>query len=291
MTQLNKYFNNFSEKPTGEQLLVEDLIVESININGHNVQYLPRESYDTQDGIFGESVNSKFNRAYTMPVYIANVEGYEGDGDFFSKFGLEIRDTSNFVVSRRAFQRYVPSTIAARPREGDLLYVPVLNKIFEIKFVEEELLFFSLGKRNPYMYELRCELFRYSQEDFNTGHDEIDDIEFDIAYTTTLNLGTGTGLYIINETVYQGPNLSVATATATVKEFDATNKELFVYNVVGAFNANSSIIGATSNASYNILTTELIEDSSIYDQFDNNEIQSEADDIIILDERNPFGAP
>ena len=105
------YFNNYSAATLNQQRLLEDLIVESVKIHGHDVFYLPRESWDADDTIFGENVNSKFERAYNIEMYLANVEGYEGDGDFFSKFGLEIRDTSNFIVTRRSFDRYVPPSV------------------------------------------------------------------------------------------------------------------------------------------------------------------------------------
>ena len=104
---VNRYFNNFpsQNRLNNEHRLMEDVIVESIQIMGHDVYYIPRDSYDDGDQIFGEYSKSRFTKAYSMESYIANVEGFEGDGDFFSKFGLEIRDTSNFVVSRRAFTK------------------------------------------------------------------------------------------------------------------------------------------------------------------------------------------
>ena len=138
------HFNNFSPAYTNEQRLMEDNIVESIKIMGHDCWYVPREGFNEVDSLFGENPQSKFERAFNVEMYLANVEGYEGDGDFFSKFGVEIRDTSNFIVSRKSFERYIPSNIAVRPREGDLIFVPTLQKLFEIKFIEEELMFFSL---------------------------------------------------------------------------------------------------------------------------------------------------
>ena len=258
---------------------------------GHDVRYLPREVYDSSDDILGESVNSKFTRAYSMEMYLANVEGYEGDGDFFSKFGLEIRDTSNFVVSRKAFEKYVPSSLAARPREGDLLYVPVLGKIFEIKFVEEELMFFSLGKRAPYMYELRCEVFRSSNEDFNTGDDQIDDIENVATYTVEIALSAGSGNYHQNETVYQGANLAYATATAKVAEWRIFENKLNLVNIKGNFIAGANIIGSVSNTSYMVAGTDDMADVVPYDDSDNRIIQTEANTFIDLSEINPFGMP
>ena len=285
------YFNNFSPSVINEHMLLEDLIVESIQIMGHDVRYMPREVYDATDDVLGESVNAKFTRAYGMEMYLANVEGYEGDGDFFSKFGLEIRDTSNFVVSRRSFERYVPSTIARRPREGDLIFVPLLNKIFEIKFVEEELMFFSLGKRQPYMYELRCEVFRFSNEDFETGDEQVDDLEHSAAYTVNFVLSNGSGNYFQDEIVYQGANLAYATATAEVKHWIPETNNLEVINVKGNFESAANLIGSQSNTRYTIASLDDLADLVDYDDSDNRIIQTEANTFIDLSEINPFGVP
>ncbi len=289
------YFNNYSGVATNEQRMFEDVIVESIKIMGHNVWYVPREAFNTEDFILGENPQSKFNRAYMIEMYLSNVEGYEGDGDFFSKFGFEIRDTSNFVVSRRSFEKYVPTNMAIRPREGDLIFVPVLQKLFEIKFVEEELLFFSLGKKTPYIYELRCELFRYSNENINTGVEEIDDIQDAVAYTIELNLttrATGANIdYHIGETAYQGSNTAYATATAQVKDWDRANGKLYLINIVGDFAATSNVVGASSNAVYYLASKDDIGDFTDYDLYDNRTIQTEANTFIDLSEINPFGVP
>jgi hypothetical protein len=270
---------------------LEDLIVESIQIMGHDCFYIPRDSYNGDDEIYGETINAKFTRAYAMEIYLANVEGYEGDGDFFSKFGLEIRDTSNFVVSTRTFEKYVPSNIADRPREGDLLYVPVMRKIFEIKFVEEELNFFSIGKRNPYMYELRCELFRFSDEDFDTGVEEIDDVEKEASYTIELTLGSGTGSYLSGELVYQGSNVSTSNTKAVVTEFNPSTKKITLHNIIGTFATATNLRGNTSNALYVVTSTDIIGDHVFYDDYDNKEIQTEGALFIDLSEINPFGMP
>lgn len=276
---------------TGEIRLLEDVIGESIKIMGHDVYYIPRDSYNGIDEIWGESINAKFTRAYTIEAYLANVEGYEGDGDFFSKFGLDIRDTTNLVISARSFYRYIPTKITQRPREGDLVYVPVMKKLFEIKFVEEELLFFSLGKRNPYIYELRCELFRYSGEDVDTGIEEVDDVERDNSYSIKLDLNGGSGLFIRDEIVYQGANSNVATAQATVKDFDPISKSIELYNIVGEFSVNTAIRGAASNTQYNVTTKDTLGDYTYYDLSDNKPIQDDAEQVIVVTETNPFGMP
>lgn len=288
---VSHYFNNYSGRMTGEQRLMEDNIVESIKIMGHDCWYVPREGFNEVDSLFGENPQSKFERAYHMEMYLANVEGYEGDGDFFSKFGVEIRDTSNFICSRRSFERYVPSSIAQRPREGDLVFVPGLQKLFEIKFVEEELLFFSLGNRNPYIYEMRCELFRYSQESINTGVDEIDHVEHTLGYAIQIDVTTGSGNFYQEERVYQGTDLTSATASADVRDWDPVLKQLQLINIIGEFATNTAIKGATSNANYNISITDTLGDYLDYDTYDNKIIQTEADVIMTFNENNPFGDP
>lgn len=285
------YFNNYSVGVINEQRLLEDLIVESIQIMGHDVYYIPRDSYNGDDEIYGEAVNTKFTRAYSMEVYLANVEGYEGDGDFFSKFGLEIRDTSNFIVSARTFGKYVPTNIANRPREGDLIYVPLMRKLFEIKFVEEELNFFSIGKRNPYIYELRCELFRFSDEDFSTGVDEVDDVENEASYTIELTLGNGDGTFYDNEIVFQGSNVATSNIKAIVTNYDVGTKKLTLHNVMGVFAPATTIRGFTSNAAYTVTSTDTLGDHVFYDDYDNKELQDEGVLFIDLSEINPFGMP
>jgi hypothetical protein len=288
---VSHYFNNYSGTETQEMRLLEDMVVESITIMGHDVYYLPRESYNADDMIFGENPQSKFEKAYVIEAYLANVEGFEGDGDFFSKFGLEIRDTSNFVISRRSFDKYVPSAIAIRPREGDLIFVPVLQKIFEIKFVEEELMFFSLGKRSPYIYELRCEVFRYSNENISTGVDEVDVLENDLSYTICLDVISGNNDYYIGESVYQGTNLTYSNASAIVKTWSASNSKIYLINTKGAFIGNTTLIGETSNTRYTVTTVDLIGDHGTYDLYDNKDLQDGANSIISTLETNIFGSP
>lgn len=287
----NHYFNNFSVGVINEQKLLEDLIVESIRIMGHDIYYIPRDSYNGDDEIYGETINAKFTRAYCVEMYIANVEGYEGDGDFFSKFGLEIRDTSNFIVSRRAFEKYIPYNVAERPREGDLIYVPLMRKLFELKFVEEELNFFSIGKRNPYMYELRCELFRFSDENFETGVDQIDDVTAQASYTIELSLGDGTGTFYRDEVVYQGNNVSTSNTRAIVTDYDASTKKLTLHQIVGTFATSTAIKGVSSNSNYIVVSTDTLGDHVFYDDYDNKELQDEGLLFIDLSEINPFGVP
>lgn len=165
------YFNNFGASQ--EQQLIENLVVESIKIYGHDVYYLPRTRIET-DNILGEDSMSEFTSQYFIEMYIKNVEGFGGQGDFLSKFNLEIRDQVTFTIARRTFSEEVGSyTSFVRPREGDLVFMPLNNKVFEIKFVEHEAIFYQLGSLQT--FDLTCELFEHGGEKFNTGISLIDD--------------------------------------------------------------------------------------------------------------------
>ena len=235
---------------------------------GHDVYYMPREQWSQVDQVFGENVNSLFDKAYKIDMYLVNVENWLGDGDFFSKFGVEIRDKTNLIVARRTFEKYIPNSIAIRPREGDLIYVPVMDKIFEISFVEEDLMFFSGGNRAPYIYELRCEAFRYANENLDTGIPEIDDIENKSTYTIEVEVD-GTGNYQLGEIVYQGTDYANATMTATVSSWDPANNEVYLIDIKGAVQSGNSIIGYTSNTHNDVSAIDTMGDHVYYDLFDN----------------------
>ncbi len=298
---VNRYFNNFPGKNrfNNEHRLMEDVIVESIEIMGHQVYYIPRESFDEGDMIFGEYAKSKFNKAYSIEAYLANVEGFEGDGDFFSKFGLEIRDTSNFVISRRSFSRGLPTTMRQRPQEGDLIYVPLMHRMFEIKFIEKKLMFYSLGNREPYIYEMRCELFRFSEDEIATGVQEIDQVAENNSYTLKLNLASsGVGSFKDGEIVYKSSTgqWSDKTAHATIKEWYKANGTMLVYDVTGDFAQQGAgpnvLYGNTTLAQFTILSvSNEREDHVSFDIFNNEDFDTGADLILDLSETNPFGTP
>ena len=215
---VNKYFNNFAYKR--EQDLVEDLTIESIKMYGQDMKYIPR-TVVKRDDLYGEDTLSKFTTAADVEMYIKNTEGFEGEGDFLSKFGLEIRDSVTFTVARKRFdqirteklltevgynyaqesadlnvpsKRFLANTTptldniqleegtannysisSSRPLEGDLVFFPMVDKLFEIKFVEHESVFYQTGRLQT--YDLRCELFDYSSEQIDTGFSEIDKVE------------------------------------------------------------------------------------------------------------------
>ena len=166
----NQYINNHENAP--EQNLLHDLLIESIKFYGIDVYWLPRISSDNADQILGEDTLSSFSTNHMVEMYIKNVEGFEGQGDFLSKFGLDIRDQITFTIAVRRFDQL--DSGYPRPREGDLIYFPLNKKIFEIGFVEHESMFYPNGALP--VYDLRCELFAYNQQTINTGIDEIDQI-------------------------------------------------------------------------------------------------------------------
>jgi hypothetical protein len=167
----NIFFNNFFA--SGEQDLIESLIVESIKIYGHDVWFMPRTVIN-EDSIWREGETYDFQQAFELEMYIQDVNGFTGDGKFLSKFGLEIRDEVTFQVALRSYHAEVGSIIQqSRPREGDMIYFPLNDKCFQIKYVDQTPVFYQMGALQ--MYSLVCELFEYSNETFNTGLPFIDD--------------------------------------------------------------------------------------------------------------------
>ena len=175
----NFYFQSGNTSGTSsEQRLIEDLIIESLKIYGHDVYYLPRTLID-EDTIFDEDTLSQFTQAYPLEMYLENVNGYEGEGDLFTRFGIEIRDQATFVLARRRWEQMVDTSggvfqLDTRPAEGDLLYFEKTNSLFEIKIVEFQDPFYQVGKL--YTYRLVCELFEYSSEVIDTGITQLDNI-------------------------------------------------------------------------------------------------------------------
>jgi hypothetical protein len=179
----------FSQKVRSEQNLYEDIVLESIKMYGQDVYYLPRDIVN-ENKVFGEDVPSSFNSSYKVEMYIDNIEGFDGEGDLFTRFGVEIRDEATFIVSRRRWSqtvsRYDNNISGDRPREGDLIYLPLSNSMFEITHVEHEQPFYQLS--NLPVFRCRAHLFEYNDEDFDTGVDTIQDIEERYAYQYALKL-------------------------------------------------------------------------------------------------------
>jgi hypothetical protein len=287
------YFNNYGAH--SEQRVIEDLIVESIKIMGFDAFYLPNNNGEARDLLFGEDPLRKFKTAFPLEMYLSNSTEYMGEKEFFSKFGLEIKNNVSVIVSKRSFSQRVPQNTFTRPREGDLVYIPFLNgtgEIYEIKFTNQTKDFFMLGRKVPYFYELEMEKFKYSQEVIETGMTEIDDVVTQSAYTLHLDLGTGTGTYLDKELVFQSADGTSANATtsATVSSWNSVSKVLSVTNILGEFANGSSIRGSTSGAQYTLSTFDLMNAPSTHENYDNGYIESQGSSIVNTTESNPFGS-
>jgi len=286
------YFNNYNS--LAEQRVIEDLIVESIKIMGFDAYYLPIENETDRDILYGEDPIKRFGSAFPIEFYLSSSMEYGGEKEFFSKFGLEIKNTVNIILSKRSFSQRVPQDIFTRPREGDLIYVPFLNgtgELFEIKFTNQTKDFFMLGRKIPFFYELELEKFKYSQEVIDTGVEDIDDVMIQSSYTLDLTTGTGTGTYEPREIVFQSTDGTQANAwvVALVQEWIKPEDTLKVTNIAGEFRDNVAIIGATSNAEYYLASFDPLKDSTRNESYDNAYLFDTANNIIDFTETNPFG--
>jgi hypothetical protein len=295
---LNPYIrvNNKTYQP--EQNLIEDLTLETIKIYGHEMYYIPRQMV-TRDDLFGESQYSKFTKFKMIEMYMDTTTAFEG-GDTFTKFGLEIRDSIKFTVSKKRFKR---ETGMDRPIEGDLLYLPISKGLFEVKFVEHENPFYQLGKL--YSYQLTCELFQYSEEDFDTGVSELDAINEEAGFKVNLNLGGiyGSGSFAKGDSVYQYANGSItgatsgASARALVYSYEPSVNPLRISlsNVVGTWVEETAkgVTAYLAKAGVNLYAPILSKDDTmgILDEAKNEKIETEAESIFNFDESNPFGDP
>lgn len=196
----NFYFNNFSS--SGEQSLIENLIIESIKIHGVDNYYIPRKIIN-RDSAFREQEFAEYGEAVLVEMYIKNVDGFEGDGEFLSKFGVEVRDQITFSIAVRVFDNEVGSLLKRdRPIESDLIWFPFTKTLYTIKFVNKKPVFYQMGALQ--FYDIVCELYEYSNEVFNTGVDIIDSTYNALLTTTDPYLvTTETGLTLMTEDGYQ----------------------------------------------------------------------------------------
>jgi len=264
---------------------------------GTDVYYLPNDNDQARDLLYGEDPLKKFTTAFPLEIYPSNIMDYGGEKEFFSKFGLEIKNQISVILSKRTFSQRVPQNTYTRPREGDLIYVPFLNgtgELYEIKFTNKNKDFFMLGRKVPYFYELEMEKFKYSQEVIDTGIPDIDDVVTNNAYTINLDVDaiTGTGDYSMQELVYQSLDNTYANATtiATVQAWLPLANTLSVSNISGEFVDNQTIIGLTSNAHYNLITFDPLNVTIKNEVYDNQLINDESVPIIDNSTSNPFGS-
>lgn len=287
---INPFFNNYKNRQ--EQNLVEDLIHEAIKTLGFDCHYIPNSNDSARDLVYSDDPLKKFEAAYPVEVYLSNSVDPGMSGEFFSKFGLEIKNSIRVQLPRRAFAKRVPQDQFQRPREGDLIYIPFLSgrgELYEIKFVNDAADFFTLGRKEPYYWELELELFKYSNEEITTGVEEIDDIVDLDAYSIDYTMDTGIGDYKLDEIVYQGDTLLLSTARGTVKNWNLPNTTLSLTNISGEFSNTEIVIGSQSNARWNVATYDPMNYSQFENAWDNKVIETELDNFIDPSESNPFG--
>ena len=285
----NQYFN-LHGTDTPEQRLIENLNIEAIKTFGIDVYYCPRTLND-EDTLMGEDNTASYNSAHTIEMYIKSVDGFEGSGDFISKFGLQINDQVTFTVAKRRFRELGMTTDgrADMPHEGDLIYFPTTSALFQILFVEDEAIFYQTGALQT--YDMLCEMFTYSDQNLNTGIEIIDAIEREHSYSIDFTMNTGSGNYTVGEQVYQGASLAAATVKGEVAKWNATDKLLNLINMTGNFSGTSNIIGDDSSASYSITSFDAQTSAqSTAASATNAEIEEAADAIIDFTEGNPFGS-
>jgi len=283
----NSYFRNFDAK--NEQELLHSLVTESIQVFGHDVNYIPRTLIN-EDTILGEDSISEFKDAYSIEMYIKSVDGFEGEGDLISKFGLEIRDQIVFSLARRAWEGL---DIGTRPKEGDLIYFPLTSKLFQIMFVEHETPFYQTGALPT--FDLTCELFTYSDEKLDTGVDDIDVVERQQSFVRTFELSSVSGTFTVGETVTGG----TSAITGEVARWDATTSYLYLINMTGSFTLSEILTGATSEATgtYNVqqstneasTTLQSVDDGTTDKTSSNKQFEIDADSVFDFTESNPFG--
>lgn len=232
------FYNNYNHY--GEQELLANMVTEVISIYGHEIFYIPR-NIGKFDQVYGADDQSTFTNTYLTDTYIKNTEGFNGDSNFLSKFGLEIRDRVTFCISTQTFDKDIGlPTGFSRPREGDIIYFPLNKKCFDIKFVDDKPFFYQLGKLQ--MYDLYCELFEYSDEKFSTGIAEIDLIQRNsvnlLEYATTDANGaiiTDANGNIVTSNSY---NLDIIDPLQNNDEIQRRSDEIVTWDINNPFSAN-----------------------------------------------------
>jgi hypothetical protein len=266
----------FNKGTNTEQYLYEDLIVEQLKVFGHDVYYLPR-TLIKEDTLFGEDVLSKFNDAYGIEMFMEQVEGYGGEKELVSKFGLEIRDEATFVVSRRRWISLIGQDsnliVAPRPNEGDLIYFPRLQKLFEINFVDHDDPFFQVD--NLPVYKLYCSTFEYSSEQLDTGIAAIDVIEDESSLDVLFYQIS------LEQTSDYNEEMALEDGYLLLEETDGDN-------ILGETESGGNCL-ITEYGDYIINESYVID--TIDDQATNIFIETQADSILNFTEGNPFGEP
>ena len=307
----------FSQAVRSEQHLYEDLIIESLKIYGQDVYYIPRTLVN-RDNVLNEDPASKFDDAYLIEMYIENTDGFEGAGDLYSKFGLEIRDECTFIVSRRQWEKIIGIFSDAddpRPQEGDVIFLPMTNSFFEISYVEDDKPFYQLS--DIPVYRMQCNLFEYNDEDFDTGVGEIDTKAEQSAYQLSMNVAPSVSgsHFDVGEIVRQELVAAVGDTPAVVVFGEVVDRTKSTDDVTQLSIANIGVTGSSTYRTFVVDPLKLLTGddtgytaaiTTIYDSIaddssgrmlatdpaaQNMDFEVAADGFIDFSESNPFGDP
>ena len=304
----------FSQAVKSEQNLYEDLIIESLGIYGQDVYYIPRTIVN-RDSILNEDPASTFDDAFLMEMYIENAEGFEGEGDLYSKFGLQIKDTATFIVSRRRWDdRVGPFSSQVenpKPMEGDLVFLPMTNSFFEINFVEDEQPFYQLS--NLPVYKLECSLFEYNDEDFETGVESIDTATAKAAYQLPMDITITDGNHFTVGEIVEQIITPASGGTPAVRVFGEVQQrtkssdilsKIWVSNIgsdgtteTKTFTTGATITGKESGFTgtiatiYSDVTNQTGTSWAADEEAQNVDFEITADGFIDFSESTPFGDP
>jgi hypothetical protein len=272
------------------------LVIESLKIFGQDVYYIPRTLVE-RDTILNEDPASSFDDAYLIEAYIENQDGFEGAGDLYQKFGLEIRDEATFIISKRQWERLIGlynNTLenVHKPKEGDIIFLPLSNSFFEITFVEHEQPFYQLS--NLPVYKLTCSLFEYSDEDLDTGLNTIDGIEQDHAYEFDLTLSGVTGDFEVGERVRQTTASGVILSGEVSSWVSSTNALSIIHfgGNDGKFHLPVTTLTVTGDDTNAVGTlTSFVEDNKLSENEQNTTFDTVGAGFLDFSESNPFGDP
>lgn len=267
-----------------ESNLFEQLVVEQIKIFGFDVHFVFRKFQDLDD-LFGDDPISKFDKSFQIEMFVSNYEFFETENKIMDKFGINLQDSVNLMVSKKRFSEEVAKYgTDTTPQEGDLIYFPEYGGIYEIKYV---------GTRNSFFaYEFSCELFRYSGEQIDTEIKEVDDIESNVVIPIRQFTLANTGnLFFEGETIYQGTNLASSTYSAIIVNYDIPTNTLNVHTEVGTATSLLPLKGNTSLASAfyaSIVDTEKKFLETKADDTNEIELERAKNDIVDFTDLDPF---
>ena len=276
----------FSRGTQSEQWLYEDLLIEAIQIRGHEVFYLPRTLVN-EDDLFGEDTLSKFSDAYSIEMWMENNEGFDGDKEILTRFGLEVRNEVTFVIARRRWEDTISSDdnliINTRPNEGDLIWHPTIQQMYEISFVDHDDPFYEI--KNLPVYKLYCRTYEYSSEVFDTDVSAIDAIED--TESTDVYFYQISGEQSASTTYNQ--NVGLEDGTGSVDLETATDTGLLVAENETGF--SSVLVENSDSLNSFFIISESYSIETIDPSSDNEFIGTQMSTVLNFTESNPFGDP